>query len=60
MADQDCTHDGAKVEFDEEAAKGLSVAEIRQRWPRFYGACPDCGRLIIKYASFMHYGMGDW
>lgn len=55
-----CEHHGAKVEFDEEAAKGLSAWEVRKRWPRFYGACPDCGVQLIKYASNVHYYSGDW
>ncbi len=56
----DCTHEGAKVEFDADAARGMSVAEIRKRWPRFMGNCPDCGAQLIKYASWLHYSFGDW
>jgi hypothetical protein len=52
---------GHGVTFDVEAAKGLSVAEIRKRWPRLWGNCPlGCGFNGIGYASFMHYVMGDW
>ncbi len=59
-AEQDCSHERVRVEFDEEAARGLSVAEIRKRWPRFSGICPDCGTTLIKYASAAHYTCGDW
>lgn len=55
----DCDHSKV-VSFDEEASKGLSSAEIRKRWPRFTGTCPDCGFSGIFYASFMHYVSGDW
>jgi hypothetical protein len=55
-----CVHAGAVVAFDEEAARGLEADEVRKRWPRFFGACPDCGCSLIKYASAMHYVMGDW
>lgn len=49
------------VTFDEEAAKGLSVAEIRKRWPRGWGPCPKgCGWNGIAYASTAHYVYGDW
>lgn len=55
-----CEHEGAKVEYDSEAAKGLDAREIKKRWPRFFGPCPDCGAQLIKYASFEHYIAGDW
>jgi len=57
-----CPHDSIKVEFDEETAnrEKLSDTEIRRRWPRFYGKCPDCGQMLIKYASMAHYVYGDW
>lgn len=34
--------------------------EIRKRWPRFDGECPDCGKHLIAYASSEHYIFGDW
>lgn len=46
--------------FDEAAARGLSDAEIRRRWPRFEGPCPDCQAHMICYASIEHYILGDW
>lgn len=55
-----CPHDSAPVEFDEKASAGLSSNEVRKRWPRFWGRCPDCGEQLIKYASFAHYIAGDW
>jgi len=48
------------VEFDEKAAKEMSVEDIRERWPRGESMCPDCGVPVIKYASEVHYLMGDW
>lgn len=49
------------VKFDAEAARELSAAQVRQRWPRLYGACPlGCGYHGIAYASWEHYGAGDW
>lgn len=34
--------------------------EIRRRWPRFHGTCPDCKGKLVLYASWAHYAMGDW
>jgi hypothetical protein len=55
-----CKHPRCAVAFDEDAARNLSAEEVQRRWPRFHGTCPDCGAGLIKYASFMHYAMGDW
>lgn len=58
-----CPHTAAaaQVTFDAEAAKDISDAyEIRRRWPRFMGECPDCGGNVIVYASYAHYIAGDW
>jgi hypothetical protein len=48
------------VTFDPEAARGLPAAEVRERWPRFFGTCPTCGWEGIAYASREHYYSGDW
>lgn len=49
------------LSFDHKEAKGLSVTEIRARWPRLYGPCPlGCGFDGIGYASSAHYILGDW
>jgi ssDNA-binding Zn-finger/Zn-ribbon topoisomerase 1 len=56
----ECTHENVKVEFDEEAAKGMDEYQVRERWPRFFGNCPDCGVMLIKYASTAHFIYGDW
>lgn len=56
----DCEHASVMPAFDEEAARGLDVYEIRRRWPRFFGRCPDCQTDLILYASFAHYVYGDW
>jgi hypothetical protein len=61
-AQAECEHTKCAVSFDEEAAKLLkeNTDEIRKLWPRFEGKCPDCGSLLIKYASYAHYVYGDW
>ena len=55
-----CTHEGAPVEYDSDAAKTMDSYAIRSRFPRFDGKCPDCGCQLIKYASMEHYIAGDW
>jgi len=56
----ECPHAQIMPEFDAEAAKGLSAAEVKRRWPRYEGVCPDCGQGGAFYASYEHYLMGDW
>lgn len=36
------------------------IGLVRQKWPRFWGECPDCGVSLIAYASAAHYTYGDW
>ena len=55
-----CDHDSVKVDFDKEKASNMTVGELRDKYPRFHGKCPDCGCDLIKYASIEHYLMGDW
>jgi len=55
-----CEHNNLPVEFNPEEAKGLTDSQVRIRFPRFYGPCPDCGEVMIGYASFEHYTAGDW
>lgn len=55
-----CEHPKCTPKFDADAAKGLDPVEIRKRWPRFSGECPDCLQRLISYASWMHYIAGDW
>ena len=55
-----CIHPRTVPIFDKEAAKGLDSWQVRERWPRFNGPCPDCGSRVIGYASFEHYLAGDW
>lgn len=55
-----CDHSQCKVEFDPKIAATMTVAEVRKRFPRFFDYCPDCEKRIIKYASMLHYRMGDW
>ncbi len=47
-------------EFDLEASKALSSAEVKARWPRKTEHCPDCNQTVIMYASWEHYIAGDW
>ena len=58
--DHSCQHPQCVPAFDEDAARGLDEWEVQRRWPRFEGMCPDCGALMIVYASAMHFAMGDW
>lgn len=55
--DGGCDHG---VAFDADAARGLSSAEVRRLWPRFFGTCQMCGYHGIYYASWEHYIAGDW
>jgi len=56
----ECAHPLCIPSFDAEAARGLSDKEVRRRWPRFQGVCPNCNAQVIAYASFEHFTMGDW
>ena len=55
-----CPHDGVVVNYDDEVARGMTTRAVRARFPRFFGQCPECGETLIKYASWAHYGAGDW
>jgi len=56
-----CEHPNIKrPSFDAKAAHGLSVVEVRKRWPRGHELCPDCRTMVITYASTEHYVLGDW
>jgi len=44
----------------EEEANKLSSFEIRKRYPRFDGVCPDCNQQVIVYASMHQYIAGDY
>jgi DNA adenine methylase len=58
-----CSHSKCMPKFsadDERAATGMDAAEVRRRWPRFEGCCPDCGEQLVMYASASHYIAGDW
>jgi len=55
-----CPHEKVMPEFDAKAAYNLDAYEVRRRWPRFEGNCPDCGERLIAYASAAHYVAGDW
>ena len=55
-----CEHTSVMPTYDSEEAKGKTAMEVREKWPRFFGVCPDCGQQAILYASFEQYVMGDW
>jgi hypothetical protein len=55
-----CTHLACRPVFDEQAAQGLTVQEVRARWPRFFGVCPSCGMHLTMYASWAHFAYGGW
>jgi predicted RNA-binding Zn-ribbon protein involved in translation (DUF1610 family) len=55
-----CEHKSCAPAFDSAAAEGLDAYEVRKRWPRFNGRCPECGEQMIYYASMEHYVAGDW
>lgn len=55
-----CEHPKVIPEFDEKAAREMTVWQIRQKYPRFSGKCPDCGYEGIIYASYAHYIYGDY
>ena len=38
----------------------MSSFEVKEKWPRFFGKCAECGYYGIAYASFEHYIAGDW
>jgi hypothetical protein len=46
--------------FDAAAATALTAEEVRERWPRWWGPCPDCGGHVIGYKSRSHAYAGDW
>lgn len=59
LCEPECDFD-EPVTFDEEAAKGLSPSEIREKWPRKFSKCKKCQHTSIRYASYAHYVYGDW
>lgn len=49
------------VVFPDDVDENMSVEEVRRRYPRLFGPCPEgCGFSGIAYASYLHYVMGDW
>lgn len=55
-----CLHLSVTPTCTEDDLRGLSATEVRKRFPRFQGACPNCGKNVIAYASMYHYMAGDW
>jgi hypothetical protein len=50
----------SRSDFYTVLAVKMSVVEVREKFPRFDGVCPDCGAMIIVYVSYLHYLYGDW
>ena len=57
---EECYHVNAIPNYPDDAFDNLSSAEVRKRFPRFFGDCPDCGQPFIGYSSLKHYISGDW
>ena len=55
-----CKHEKVAPKYKDEDFKGLREYEVRIRFPRFWGRCPDCGQHVILYSSYSHYIAGDW
>ncbi len=55
-----CRHLQVTPDFDEDEVYGLDAYEIRKKYPRFEGVCPDCGQQVIVYASAAQYILGDY
>lgn len=62
MSDVPCQHEKCvpKIDISDDELAKLTTEEVRQRYPRFDGQCPDCGQRVIFYASNMHYIAGDY
>lgn len=60
MDPETCTHPKVTPKVTDDELRGLSPSEVREKYPRFYGECPDCKATVIAYGSYMHYLMGDW
>lgn len=58
-----CSHSAVTPKMtreEEKEAHALRPHEVRKRWPRFQGICPECNQQVIAYASMAHYILGDW
>ena len=43
-----CEHAKVMPNYDDKDFDGLDEFEIRRRFPRFHGECPDCGARLIR------------
>lgn len=55
-----CDHSKAIPDVKDSDLDGLSAEQVRKRFPRYSGPCPECGKSVIAYASSKHYIAGDW
>lgn len=55
-----CPHTPHLPRYDAFACRWLSVAQVREQFPRFDGTCTACGKKVIIYASLEHFRAGDW
>ncbi len=56
---EQCDH-GVTVEFDAKVAIGMTSQQVREKYPRAYVECEECGWQGVIYASEAHYYAGDW
>lgn len=56
----ECKHASVQPKYLDSDFSGLDEHEVRRRFPRFDGVCPECGSRMIMYSSFVHYAAGDW
>ena len=57
---KECKHERVVPRWDDSYFEGLSAEQVRKRFPRFDGVCPDCGVRWILYSSSRHFLAGDW
>ena len=57
-----CKHRKVMPKFNEKLVRELRMSkfDVRKKFPRFVGKCPDCQQHLILYASRAHFVYGDW
>lgn len=56
-----CRHVNMKLpNFDEGVNECKSWHEVRMRYPRYQGECPDCDKFLTVYANAEHRKAGNW
>jgi len=57
---KNCHHEKVMPVVNDDELLSMSSYEVRDKYPRFFGVCPDCKQRVICYASMKHYVAGDW